>query len=451
MDIQRVYYHSLLRDELMYEITIRAETPGDTVLKMKQQLKCLSAEFLPEEIMGDDLKASIELPIIAEKIKDLQAKLKTLEKSKDKWLLVRIKSLYCHLLFRLQRVEGLDLSIDKETHSLLKSKLEQCLVIIEKFLAKKDGEGSTSSSADIIAESFESGKGANNFNILKHINTKFNGLTSVHSFLEAVNERAQAFGITDDKLFNAACCLFTDQGLLWYRGNKHRFQSWKELGTLLQEEFAPVDFDYRLLEEIHARTQGQDEPTHIYFAVMSGMFSRLLKPLNDEDQLEILLHNIRPSFSEQLALQEVNSVEALRRCCRKIEAARQKGKLFSEPPKQSTLNPDFTYKGKPSLKQDAAAVASTTVQQRSQFVPPQYQKQYKPAPLVQQRRQYVSAPRVENQKTPQVGTVYCYRCKVDSHSTKACNDKRVVCFKCGEMGYTSRSCPKCRLNLKPKN
>ncbi|WP_337235965.1 hypothetical protein, partial [Vibrio cholerae] len=62
-----------------------------------------------------------------------------------------------------------------------------------------------------------------------------------------------------------------------------------------------MDHDYRLLGEIRSRTQGADEPVHIYFSIMSCMFARLNNPLSEEAKLEILLHNIRPHFSQQLA------------------------------------------------------------------------------------------------------------------------------------------------------
>lgn len=456
MDLKTIYYHSLLKDELTYEILIRSETPGSTVQEMRQQLKKLSFEFLPEEVIGEELQVTSELNIISEKVKELQSKLGTIEKNRDRRLLVRAKALYAHLFYRMFRLGTMGTQADKDNYTALRTKIQQCGVTINALLPSQSNEKESASSHT------EETKESTNINVLKYINNKFNGLTSVHAFLEAVEERAQAFGITDDQLFNAACCLFTEQGLLWYRGNKHRFSTWKELGILLKQEFAPVDFDYRLLGEIHARTQGMDEPTHIYFAVMSGMFSRLLNPLDDKQQLQILLHNIRPSFSEQLALQEIDTVESLRQVCRKIEAARQQGKLFTEPPRQSALNPDFAYNGK-SNKTEVAGVANTFQQQSRHYKPVpnheqfqrgntnQYQRQYNgSAQRFQRHGQHAHAPQFD--KSPQqTNTLYCYRCRVNTHDTKACRDKRILCFKCGEPGYTSRSCPKCNKLNQSKN
>lgn len=84
MDLKKIYYHSLLKDEFTYEITVRSETPSATVQEMRQQLKKLSEEFLPEEVAAEDLQVASELVVIAEKVKELQSKLNSLKKTKDR-------------------------------------------------------------------------------------------------------------------------------------------------------------------------------------------------------------------------------------------------------------------------------------------------------------------------------------------------------------------------------
>ncbi|XP_063826599.1 uncharacterized protein LOC135076076 [Ostrinia nubilalis] len=415
MDTKTVYYHSLLRDELIYEITVRSESPEDTVPKMKKQLKSLCSEFSPEEIIDEELKPSVELPNISGKLKELQSHLDNFKKTKERYQLTRSKALYCHLLHRLDRLAACKESVDAAIHASLKQKLNMCLSVLEGFVTNKsDGESSSNLQSDDCRETVVVDQ-SSKVNILNW-NIKFSVDSSVHSFLELVNERATAFGVSDSVLFKSAFCFFHDQTLLWYRGVKDQVSSWKELSELLVEEFAPADYDYRLIGEIRSRTQGQDEPTHIYFAIMNGMFSRLKRPFSEQDKIEILLHNIRPIYAELLALHDFDTVADLKDKCRKIEVRRQQTSTFNEPSKQPCMNPEYTYKGK------------------------------SPKPVTA-----VTQPPFSDSKPTSNKKLLCLKCKANTHSTKYCTDKRLLCFKCGEVGYTTKNCAKCKSATNSKN
>ncbi|KAL4707203.1 hypothetical protein ACJJTC_016579 [Scirpophaga incertulas] len=145
MDTRKVYYHSLLRDELVYEVNIRAETPEDTVDKLRKQLKKICTDFSPDEIMDEELKPSVELPIITEKVKELQNILENFRRSRERHQLTRAKALYCHLTHRLDRLMCQE-AVDLEIKSSLRQKLNSCYATLETVTTKKqDGESSTSS------------------------------------------------------------------------------------------------------------------------------------------------------------------------------------------------------------------------------------------------------------------------------------------------------------------
>lgn len=431
MDLTKVYYYSLNRDELVYEVNIREVTPEDTTVKLRKQLKLLCNDFSPEDIIFEEAVPSAEFKIISQKLKELQSKLDTHQKSRDRNLLTRAKALYCHLYFRLERIQCTD-PADLDIKSLQRNQLQNCFSILSEFL-------SASIQQDVLgavgkAENPSGGDPGATVRVecsadrnLTKWNLKFDGRSNPRSFLESVTELATAYNVCDATLFKSAFCLFSDQGMLWYRGVKDQVSSWKELCDLLLEEFDPVDYDYRLLGEIRSRTQGFEEPTHIYFAIMNCMFSRLKSPLNEVEKLDILLHNIRPTFTEHLALCDIKTISELKEKCRKIESARQKSTFFEEPPKQSAFNPEFTYKGKSNKTVISVVSQSPKPQGKQKF----YNKQLEN----------------ENKK------VFCHRCKVDTHSIKKCpaTDKVIKCFKCGELGYTIRSCPKCKTDNNTKN
>ena len=422
MDQNKVYFYSLLKDELVYEVSIRAEIPEDTVAKLRKQLKSLVTEFDPCDILDDEREFDGEFNVITDKLSELQTKLESFEKSHDHNLLIRARAIYCHLYYRINRLQVQN-SAEKKSKAELDAKLLECLPRIQAGYTTRNDEEAVDENArqavDFVGQQMvkvtEPSSSSQSPNIVKW-NLKFDGRSNPRSFLEAVREHASAYGFDDSKLFRSAFCLFSEQGLLWYRGVKDQVSSWQELSDLLLEEFDPVDYDYRLLGEIRSRTQGADEPTHIYFAVMCCMFARLKAPLSESNKLEILMHNVRPCFSEHLALHDVQSIAELKEKCRKLESARQRSQMFTEPPKHSGLNPEFVYKGRSKVS------VSVVEKKVTQSVQGKEEKKY------------------------------CPRCKTETHSLVTCGaDKIVKCFSCGELGYTRRTCPKCRNPNSSKN
>lgn len=454
MDVQKVYHQALLKDELVYEVGIRDEIPEDTVAKLRKQLHSISRDFSPGDVLDEESDPDTEFPVITEKTEELQSRVDEYEKSRDRYSLTRARALYVHLHHRLRRLVC-KVDIDSERKQVLLSVLNVYFATLSKY---NNGQEDNPSSDIPLVQVEQTSQNTSCLNIQKW-NIKFNGQSSPHSFLESVQERAEAFSVSDSTLFKSAFCLFSDQGLVWYRGVKEQVHSWKELSDLLLVEFAPTDFDYRLLGEIRARTQGLDEPTHIYFAVMSSMFSRLKQKLSDQDKLEILLHNIRPSFNEHLALHDINTVSELKDKCRKIESARKMTNDFSEPPKQLNCCPEYVCKGRQVQK---PVVAPIFVQKpnENQHANTSNQNQKKTGNQSQGYKNRVNSGKMNSRFGEQNGKqnnvdknikLFCHKCKVDTHATKQCKDKRIMCFTCGEIGFFTRACPKCKQNGQSKN
>lgn len=413
--------YSLTKEELQYEVQIRSEEPEPTVEKLRKQLKRLILDIPPEEILELDIEARQELKLIADKLKELKKCIGDYEATQDTGRLVRARALGTHLHFRIARV----ITVDEKTEEYK----QEYTRILKELSSKFSDKGSVDKTP--VGGAFEESTSAkveghqlsqvhcSKVNVSKW-GLKFDGTTDVRSFLERVDELCSANNVPVSKIFAAASELFSEQALLWFRGIKNQVTSWHELRELLMEEFDPVDYEYRLMGEIRARTQGADEPVHIYFAIMSCMFNRLSCPPTEREKLEILLHNIRPSFSEQLALIEINSTQELKAKCRILEAARQRSEFFAEPARAAarTLNPSFNYKStkaKPNL-----SAVSTVPQERQKFV--------------------------------------CFKCKEPGHSYKECKNKRsgkrIQCYNCGQVGYTVKGCPNCNKETnekKPQN
>lgn len=461
--MDRLQFHSLLKDELIYEVSIRSETPSKTVDGLRKQMRQLLPECPPEDILVTELSAGSELDIIAEKVTELGSCIDKYISTKDKYSASRSKALGNHLYYRLIRVQA-----EGEVASLTKADLAAQL---ETLFSKLESLGQSSSTVgsveNIQAVTFNSQPTSNkevkvvcsgNQNVAKW-NLKFDTTTDPRSFLERVDELKVAYGVSDEALFCSAAQLFSGNTLLWFRGVKSQVSSWKELKDILLLEFSAVDYDYRLLGEIRSRTQGSDEEVHIYFAVMSCMFSRLRKPLSEEEKLEILRRNVRPNYAEKLALIDITSVQNLKDYCRKLEEARQRTDLFVEPSQSSSkaLSSDFVYKPK------ARQVHSVNFSAQKQPVFDSGRKQSASNSNKQFSRsnnvsQHSGAKSTYVQPTAKVPV--CFKCGGTNHVFKFCKNTakntQLQCFGCGKIGVKIANCQKCqsdkvRSDTKSKN
>lgn len=360
MDKREISVNSLSKDELTYEVEIRSEFPEATVDSLRKQLKSLLKDCPSNSIVETELDPATESKIITDKIHDLEKLWNKFEQHKENYTFIKAKTLANHLFHRISRVRP----EDTQTQTQIKA----CKHTLDSFLAKLDNVGkvslgckagtSSSSEEQHVVESDCGHK-----SILKW-NIKFNGHTDPRSFLEHIEDLQRADGVSDSKLLNSATRLFSDQALIWFRANRSKVSSWQELQALLLSDFQDPEYDYKLSNEIRVRTQGEDEPLHLYFALMTAMFNRLSKPLAEKEKLDILQRNIRPFYTQQLALVDIQSIQELEEKCRVIEVTRQRCLNFQEPNKHnfSVISPEFLYKPQ---RKTQSAVSSVSFQANS--------------------------------------------------------------------------------------
>lgn len=424
---RQIQFHSLLKDELVYEVQIRSETPATTVEGLRKQLRGLIVEAPSEVILDTPFSAETDLNVISEKLSELSSLVDRHTRHKDRYTASRTRALAHHLFYRLGRIKP-ELSAE---HLAIKaasqSRLEALLVKVDSFnpgsaVSGVTPEAMTSDFRDLQLQC------SSDLSISKW-GVKFNGSTDPRSFLERVEELREANNVPSSKLFRAAPHLFVDQALIWYRGIKESVNNWNDLKHLLLDEFEPCDYDHRLKLEIQSRTQGENEQIHLYFATMSGLFGRLRTALSEEAKLEILLHNIRPIFTQQLALLEINTVAELKSNCRKLEGAMQRVKLFTEPPKvtSSTLCSEYAFKGKSS------SVNAVAVNGNAAYNAPN------PKPDTSSSRRtnnFTSAGRGNHYSAP---------------GTSGSSGSIPVCYKCGGIAHNFRFCKRAKQHIKPNN
>ncbi|KAL0858559.1 hypothetical protein ABMA27_012412 [Loxostege sticticalis] len=297
----------LQKSELQYEVIIRGEAPASTVLELRRQVCKLTQIYQSNDIADSCLELSDDIKGISESLNKVKANLDNLSLALDESLIDRTRSLLNHIHHRFRRLE------QPEPNSELFSKLKMIKKTFDEYnnLYSKiiePEEFRDSESAPVETE--KNTTGIDNLNVTVHCDRglsadfaklKFDGKSCVRSFIQRLEEFRQAKNVSDDKIMSYAYEIFTGDALHWFRSIKDDVKHWDNLVTKLRQDFDIFDYDYRMITEIRNRTQGESENIIVFLAIIKGMFSRLSTPMSEKDQLEIILHNIRPCYSNVLA------------------------------------------------------------------------------------------------------------------------------------------------------
>ncbi|KAI5634748.1 retrotransposon gag protein domain-containing protein [Phthorimaea operculella] len=344
----------LRKDELEYEVSLRGVEPETTVDKLRSQLRALLKIKPSSTILKSERDIDSEIEIISEKIKTLETELAGTPSSSQ---LSRLSTLALHLQFRLGRLSSKTESQSEELVDLKERLGEVVLKLVDESNGSdtEKWEDTVEDDPTSVTKNITYVKAAN----VASLNLKYDGSSCVLVFLERVELR-RSRSISAESLFRSAVELFTDNALLWYRGICDSVTCWEELKKELMNEYLSPDYNWRLLNEIQNRTQGQSESFSVYFAIMQNYFKRLLEPLSESQKLQILMRNIRPEYTEHLSLIAIGSLNDLRDKCKLIERNKLKSQFFTEPPKvgANTIASDLAYK---PVKPQHVAVAAVSV------------------------------------------------------------------------------------------
>lgn len=458
---QEIKFLSLQKPELVYEVAIRGETPADTVIDLRKQIGRLGIKFPSEDILASPFDTSEDLKSVQESIERLVKSVVSLKSapSYDKALFGRSKNLARHISFRLCRI---DCSASPENLANLKkildsfNKIENTLNKVESELNVDEPStskvslvgGSVGSPTEIIVTC---DRGLSN----DLLSLKYNGKTCVRAFIKRVSEIISAKNIPPIKVLNYATEIFTDDALHWFRSLEGSVASWDDVCQLLKLDFSQPDYDYKFLEEIKLRTQGEKENITIYIAIMTGMFSQLDKTLNEQDKLDILLHNIRPCYAGVLSSAgEISSIQQLHAICKNFENVQCRFSSFHEPPKvsASTMAPNFAYT-RASHSYDNLYNKGFSNQTYNKFNnQSNSQLSYNSSNYksTSTPKQFTESKNVHAVKRK----LFCPRCRVDSHGLRECTaERKIICFRCGRPDYRHYDCPDCQglPSVGPKN
>lgn len=404
----KIRVSQLLKEELIYELTIRGLPPATDakVEAMRSSLRtAIKAETsLNESCVMDDYPYTFEedKTELLKKVEEVEALVKEWENSRGASTITKCKA---RVEFALRRVGHANPNNAQERATLreIRTKL---IMAMGRVGEESDSEVEeevrrTKLPQQALVEVREA-----KFADVSKWGLKFSGdrSGSVNAFLERVEELRRVKGVTHSRLLNAAAELFSDKALIWFRAYQSKFTSWEGLVSELKAEFLPPNYDDRLWEEITRRTQGADETVGVYVATMDRLFQRLGEPCSPERKLRVLRRNLAPFYQQQLGLIKVESEEELIRLGRQLEATRASVEAYTPPPSRSkrALEPDLAYVSS-SSEVEAAVVqlARTTIGRK------------------------------------------CSNCGAGGHGFRQCPEQ-MRCFGCKTPGVRKAECPQCK-------
>lgn len=458
---RRIDVCRLDKEELSYELNVRGIATG-LVDEMRARLSfARQMEKSGESLHYPDYPYTFDedARAVEAKLREVESMLTKFSEGSKSSLFLKLQSKLSHVLGRIDNM----VAKDEEQKKLRSEILGLALTFMDSLISKAaekdkkqhlnplenippnlsvlEGAVAVTASQPPLSTSSPIERGHHltltNFNIkpiLPHKwNLKFNGDrrgSSVTAFFERVEEMRIARNVAKEILLDSGIDLFEGRAYEFFRDCRPEVGSWDELVYRFKEEYQPVYYSEKLLDEIKGRTQGQDETISTYLAVMAKYFHRLQCDISEEAKLSIVLRNIAPIYRNQLGAIEITSIGQLRTLCKRIEHRLQFSEYVPSPKKSQLLEPDLAYVG---IEDSIDALQlSPTASSSSQM--PSCSSQ---------------TPVVRNQNSQEI---VCYKCGQPGHRAIGCAVKSgKICFKCKREGFTVRTCPSCSVNCQQRH
>lgn len=228
-------------------------------------------------------------------------------------------------------------------------------------------------------------------------NLKFTGESDVVDFFLRIDDFRRSRDVSEYKVIKCFADLLGGKALDYYRQIRDNTITLADLSYKFKQFFTPIDNDFILERSIRDHKQMPGQSLGLYVLEMQTMNARLADPLGEAHLIDIVKHNMLPTYAHLLALYDIVDLEQLISLGKRFEA-------YSLQPFQSNT---AVHKQPKPYTQKVAIVHSKAQQKRAD-------------------------------------PVNCLKCKKLGHSYRECRTiPGIVCFQCGEKGFLSSNCPKC--------
>lgn len=156
----------------------------------------------------------------------------------------------------------------------------------------------------------------NNFNKNLHIhrwNFKFNGDNdSLYLFIDQLKSQIAIENLDKEQVYSVLFALFEGKAKIWYQSNRKEFISWDNFENRLLEDFQDHKSELALSVQIKTYKQKESEDVLTYISYFKVLLQRLNKPMDIEDQIEIIIKGALEKYRIPLRMgkyQSLNEVQ----------------------------------------------------------------------------------------------------------------------------------------------
>lgn len=217
-------------------------------------------------------------------------------------------------------------------------------------------------------------------------------------FLERLEELADTLNVNKDKVLHLVPRCLRGRASLWYRNNSQSWTAWEDFINSFKLYYYPRNYEKNLSERIINRKQGYKEKFINYLTDIQTLMRRYGK-LNQEEQLERIYDNIKPSYQFYIKRKDFNSVGEL------IKLAGDYEKINMDRYKETQRTSENKYREHQTERRSSG-------EQRTEkkLVCADYDKR-----------------------------TSCWKCGKRNHSANECRGKQVIfCNQCGTLGKLTK-------------
>lgn len=253
-------------------------------------------------------------------------------------------------------------------------------------------------------------------------------------FLEALDRYRMAAQCSDiDLLRKVVPTALTGAALRWFHfmGN---FDSLEVFKDEFRKEFEALNYQERLRLELKRRTQAVDEPLTSYIHVVAEYYRRLNVDSTESERVQTVLNQCHPSYRPFLHGKNFESLSALAKEAKIIQADLLSWHTYVPPPEASScLEPSLAYKN--PLSPTTGTAHSVVSEKQSGGVPGG------PPPLGLAALDPFTHSRLERTRpSPRAGAPRLEQRQWTPASNARQNAPRRRCFECGSDTHLYRFC-----------
>lgn len=192
--------------------------------------------------------------------------------------------------------------------------------------------------------------------IVRKWNLKFDGGSNPISFLERLHELIDAYSITTDDIIKVLPELLHGPALLWQRNNRMLWRNFSDFKSDFEMQYLPPDYKKTLTEEIHRRTQGDQESIKQYAVALCTLMRRK-GDYTESETVDRIYTNMRPEYKFYVRRTDFNSLRELIRQAENYENYLREKRNFHPPPNpaQSQI-PETAYRPKENTSENSKFV-----------------------------------------------------------------------------------------------